>query len=354
MKSILKIIKTDFKLDLNSLINSFKTTIACLIGFLLGKALHLAMPQWIIITILVVMAGQYRVGSAFKKGYSRLLATIFGAGLSILVLLSFTNIIVIDSLIFICIAVFIYFASKSQDYSYAYSLGAVTMVIILISGNPQMKSAIDRTIEIMLGVIIALLTTRLIFPIHSKILLRKSIAATLRQLREIYELSICKEKTFHLIAKGSDIEDEINQALTNQLTLIQESIAESRTFKFNKFKYLVVNRLERRLLWCIYMLHYTLKLSLKRFDYIIKMTEFIHLHNNILISLDGLAKKIQSKNYQLPEIDLEHIFQNITKNIRPLFDQYHFEDKNKIHSFLFCMDRLIKNITQLQKIITEL
>lgn len=346
---------TSSHINKQSLINSFKTVLACLLGLVATHFLHIEMAQWVVISILIVMAGQYRVGGAIKKGYARLLATVIGGSLAAITLFFFSNNLLFTYIaLFIFIFFFAYLASNSKDNTYLYAFGAVTMTIILLNPNPQIKAAYDRIIEILLGVSIAILVTRFVFPIHAGISLRLTTARILLALKEMYQLSICEEKTFFLISKKTDIEEEIVQYFSNQLVLLQEAVAESNEVKKKKLKYILLNRLERRLMRCIYMLHYTLKLSLKQYSHILTTTEFKKLHQSVMIALENLAKKMEKPSYTLPTIDLDSCYQEIILKIRPAFDEYTFENKNKLHAFIFCIGHLIIILNQMHKIISEL
>lgn len=342
-------LKTKVSFTRYGLINSLKTTFACLLGLLITTLLQIRQPQWVLISTLIVMSSQYRLGGALQKGYARLFATVVGSCLASGILFLFVgHPLLLHLVLFIFIASFTYLATTSAENSYAYSLGAVTMVIILVTSNPQLSNAFDRIIEILLGVSIGILVSRYVLPIHAEKILYRNMAYTLEILKKIYTLSISEKKTFNLNNRTIDLEEEIILHFSQQAQLLKEACAESSALKKNKFKYIVIIRLERRLLRSIYMLHLTLRLSLSKFHEIIAMPKFKALHQGIAIKIEELSKKICDHNVKLSPIELNKQYLEIAYTLRDTFDKYTFEDKNKIHAFIFCLGQVIKTLNRME------
>lgn len=355
MFQILEKFRPEIAFNKNSLINSLKTLLACVIGLAVIRLFNLAQPQWVLISIIIVMASQYRLGGAMLKGYARLFATAIGSSLAALIIFLFADIpILVYSLVFFFIGLFVYLANNSKEYAYSYALGAVTMVIIVISNNPQLHNAFDRLLEIVLGVLIAILVSRFVFPIHAAKILETNIAKTLKLLQEVYRFSIKEEKTFSIETEGPNLEEKIIENLASQPVLLKEACTESVHVQQNKFKYIIVLRLERRLLRSVYMLHLTLRVSLRKFRNVLNLAEIKKLHQDIITTLKILADLIQNKSTPASDIDLAKDYQNFVTQVRPVLDQYSFEDKNKIHAYLFCLGHVVTLLNRLQKIILEI
>lgn len=347
--------KPGLKFNKYSFINAVKTILACIIGIAISQFFPIHQPQWVLITILIVMAAQYRVGAAFMKGYARVIATVMGASIASAILFLFSNNHIITyAILFFFLMIFLYFAGDSKDYSYAYALGAVTMVIILVSDNPQLKFALDRLIEILLGVIIAVLVSRFIYPIRAEKILYKNIAKTLNRLKVIYQYSIHEEKTFKLKSKELHLEDDVIQNFVLQPTLLKEACVESINVRKYQTKFVLLLRLQRGILRSIYMLHYTLRISLRHFSEIINMAEFKNIHTEIIEYISYLEKKISSKAPMTTTINLQQDYEMIIVKLKSMFDLYSFENKNKIHAFIFCLGHLIKVLSRTEKMISEL
>ncbi|MDQ8039333.1 MAG: FUSC family protein [Rickettsiella sp.] len=215
-------------LDSNRLIHSLKTAIAFLIGIFIVRVF--AFPQrgqWILISILVVMCAQSRVGAMMQKSYMRFLGTVIGASIAALTLwLAYPNVVWTTLILCLTTALFSYIADSPGYFSEAGPLGAVTTVIILVGQDPSYTSVISRFFEISLGIIIALLVSRFIWPLHSRTQLRFVVTITLQDLEKLLQqlkifFSPEAEKTFQ------DYESKIISRFANQTKLLDEVLRES-------------------------------------------------------------------------------------------------------------------------------
>jgi uncharacterized membrane protein YccC len=127
------------------IIHSIKTAFACLIGLLIIKLVGAPMDQWLIITVVVVMCGQINVGSVITKSYMRFLGTLTGslfAGLTILVF--GTEPLATAVVISLSAVMFSFIATSEKNYSDAGTLGAVTVIVILVGQHPTIITAMHR------------------------------------------------------------------------------------------------------------------------------------------------------------------------------------------------------------------
>src|SRR5579862_2186173 len=174
-------------INLERFIHSIKTAIACIIGFIITKLLGFPSDQWIVITIIVVMCAQLYVGSVLQKAYFRLLGTLIGCLFAAISLMIFGyNYLTALATIAFSSFVFSYAATSRENLIYTGTLGAVTTAIILLGQTPTLKIALERLIEISVGILIATLVSQFILPIHARTHLRKAQADTLKQLLSYY------------------------------------------------------------------------------------------------------------------------------------------------------------------------
>ncbi|HVV68990.1 MAG TPA: FUSC family protein [Gammaproteobacteria bacterium] len=203
-------------------INSLKTAIACVIGYLLVIWTPLPQPQWIVITILVVMSAQTSLGSLTIKSYMRFWGTVAGAGISAIIYLCIgTDPVGMTIALFIVVLAFAYVASSPGDASYAGTLGAVTVAIILLNPVVNLQIISARFIEIIVGIIISLLVSKLIFPIHSQHLLLHNLANNLLNLQRNFDRSL-KMEPQHLEAEVDGLDAKIASSFATQRKLIRE------------------------------------------------------------------------------------------------------------------------------------
>lgn len=243
-----------WRLHLNyyRVIHSIKTAIGCLIGVFIDRYYNLPSGQWIPITVMVVMSAQVHFGGALYKAYLRFLGTAAGILSTIIVLYLFGNrleIILIASFIF-CMF-FTYITNSVKNIGYAGTLGGVTMLLTLTGQEASIDIAIQRGFYILLGIIIALLVSRFLFPIHACDRFRVHVATTLRNLGKLYKKVVTID--FDFKQKNIDIKlDAIvaHDISSDQLQLIAEASSGHIRFTSNKclFKQLVdsehkINRL---------------------------------------------------------------------------------------------------------------
>ncbi|TLY47577.1 MAG: hypothetical protein E6K54_04045 [Gammaproteobacteria bacterium] len=245
-------------LDNDRVVHSLKTAIALLFGLLISYSFKLPLQgRWVVITILVVMCAQSRVGAILQKSYMRFIGTVIGASVACLTLwLVYPNVALTIFILCIATAVFSYIADSPSNWSEAGPLGAVTLIIIVISQNPNFYTVLSRFLEINLGIIIALLVSRFIWPLHSRTQLRSILIDTLQNLKDLAQK--LEEFTFthdEDIPKFQDIlENKILNNIGIQKKLFKEVMSESfgRSNLGKTFKNILDT--EREMLRCIILM----------------------------------------------------------------------------------------------------
>lgn len=337
-----------------SLINSLKTAFACGLGLVCAYLLEVPTPQWTIVTILVVMASQNRVGAAMRTGATRFVATVVGALVAALILFLFTvhtHWLYIFLIFFIFL--FTYMAGVAKDYQDAYILGSITLTMILVASTPTVRLAYDRFIEIMLGIVIALLVTRFIYPIHSKSIIKKNLATILRQIAELYSETISKKKDFYSISYKR-LEETIIQSLTLQPILLREAMIESRKVTKKKIHLVSIHRLERRLMRCIYMMHEALKTPKGPLKNITKGELFTLLNQDIIENIKNIADKLENKKIELIKTDLSIHLRRMIDILKTDAGYLNFDEQTKIGAYVFCVQYLHRILSRLSYLVQKI
>lgn len=217
--------------NVERVIHSLKTAIACLLGFLLTKIISFPADQWIVITIVVVMCAQLYVGSVVQKSYMRFLGTITGCIFAAIGIFFFgNNHIATACIIAVSTFAFSYLATSKESLSTAGTLGAVTTVIILLAPTPSLLYAGERFLEISLGLLIATVVSQFVLPIHARTHLRRAQAQTLTLLRDYYLLVMNGHAD---PINYSDLDEDIVKSLIKQRDLAKESKNEPLGLAFN-------------------------------------------------------------------------------------------------------------------------
>lgn len=339
------------------IVGSFKTALASLIGIRIGEIFHLAMPQWILITIVVIMATNIRIGGAIRKSYFRLLGTIIGAflaGIALFFIGNHPNII--HFILILLIGVFAYLASSSTDIAQFGLLGATTMIMILDIQAPTLKTAVDRTLEIFLGILIAILVSRFVFPRHAKKLLRVSITNTLHQFQALFEFFVTKELTFDSVTEKEKIENNVMSEILKQSTLLQEAINEDPRVKKKRFIYQAIFLLERKLLRSIYMLLQTiLAESAQKILTFFQNNELSELYRLILDLFNFLSALSSQQTPTISLLPKEEIYALINKIIKILLQSQGGAYRIiNVHAFEFCLEYLVGVLYELEKYLRQL
>lgn len=215
-------------------INSLKTAIACVIGYLIYLFTPLPQAQWIVITVLVVMSAQISIGGVLIKSYMRFLGTVAGALIAVgAFLLGGTEPIWIACILFTSTLVFAYIGGSPKDISAAGILGAVTIVMVLLNPHVTIAIAGVRFLEITLGIVIACLVSSLVWPMRAHTLLIKSFARTLNLLKQHVQYYLL-QKVDDKDTRNYNLEQSIVSSFNNQRKLIHELNTEPGKFYHQK------------------------------------------------------------------------------------------------------------------------
>ncbi len=176
-------------IDSNRFIHCLKTAIALFIGIIIVRAFNMPVQgRWILISVLLVMCAQSRIGALMQKSYMRFLGSLMGACIAALTLyLAYPSVIWTTLALCFTAALFSYIADSPSYLSEASSVGAITVLIIMTSQPPSYAIAIDRCFEISLGILLAFLVSRFMFPLRSRTYLRRSLISTLIELKTLSE-----------------------------------------------------------------------------------------------------------------------------------------------------------------------
>jgi uncharacterized membrane protein YccC len=334
-------------INIERLIHSTKTVIACFLGLLLARAIGLAGEQWVIITIIVVMCAQIYVGSVMQKAYLRFLGTVVGCLFAALTI-TFMG----DSPLAIGIAIglssfiFSYIATKSENYTYAATLGAVTTAIIMLGQVPTLLFAFERFLEISIGIFIAALVSQFVLPIHASTHLRRAQGKTLALLKNYYQ-----EAMIHCFTKEQEVDyleldENIVQTLLKQRQLAKESHRERFALAFDTTHFMQSLYSEREILRAITFMHSALTHLQTALPIFTQSAAAQTFNEKILQSLDVLIKTMESNEITtqfmpIPStIEFKEEIERHTYTIMP-------EEMLYVDGFLFSADTLTTRLAAL-------
>lgn len=335
------------------MINSLKTAIACLFGYLLVLLTPLPQSQWIVITIIVVMSAQTTVGSLFIKAQMRFWGTILGALAALMVILVCNhNPIAIGIALFVFSLLFVYIASTPGDVSYIGTLGAVTLVIIILTPNVTVLLALERFLEILLGILISFIASYFIWPVRSHTLFLTNLKNTLVGF-EAYFNHIFDDLTIELNLPLYTLGEKIFSNFAKQDRFIYEIGHELGKTRRNKKNLQKILDTERKVYRGLNLVYYTLQTTPETRDVIQNLNGFVEFKTAVSNYLQKLASnnKVHSKMNGVELKDFKLIMQK--DFVKQATNLDHLQISN-VHAFLFSVGFLLKELKQLHTLMTYL
>lgn len=332
-------------IDIERLIHSLKTTIACLFGFFLAHFVGLNGDQWIVITIIVVMCAQIYVGSVITKAYLRFIGTLSGCLLGAFAIIFFgDDTTAIIAAISLSSFIFSYFATSQENLSYVGTLGAVTTAIIMLGQKPSVLFAVQRCLEISIGLFIATIVSQFILPIHARTHLKRIQAITLEQLREYYVTYLITRDVDTL--QNEALDDTIVKSLTKQRQLAKESVREPLGTRFDSALFVQTLHAEREVLRSIDFMRSALS-NIQNVDLILSQsTAWQTFNESILKTFNQLIQGVTSKETPKEPVEIpamSSLKTEINKNLST------FSRENQLYcdGFLFAAEILSRNLMKL-------
>lgn len=212
-------------------VHGSKTALATILGLVVSIFLEKSVDrsQWIVITIVVVMTMMPNIGGVLQRSLYRLIATIIATLIALsVILISDYNPTAIMATLVIGVAGFTILA-QSPKFRQIGVLCAVTLAIMLELDDPQERIIIWRGINIIIGVSIALLVTRFVFPIRASRQLRFHMAHTIQLLARLFTLAAADEETDELTYEL--IEDQISSGFIAQREALPLALLEQQRIR---------------------------------------------------------------------------------------------------------------------------
>ena len=211
--------------------------LAGLLALYLTQVLPLPHDNWAILTVLIMMTTQY-TGSLAVKAILRTLGTIAGAVVGVWLVGNYTSTPTIFlPVFFLVLAVTSYkygqFGARQVPYAY-YLLGLTTLSVVtngIATPDQVWQVGIDRTEEILLGSMVALLVSTVLWPRSAR---EEFVTVSRESLETIGQLVTSQTEAFALGAEPSAKVEEIRRTFPARLSalrnLLQAGSMESTFF----------------------------------------------------------------------------------------------------------------------------
>lgn len=174
--------------DANALLYSTKSFAAAMLAYYIALSIGLERPSWAIITVYIV--SQTSVGASLSRSLYRLVGTVIGAGMTVLIVPTFVNSPVFCSVILTGWITFCLYLSllERTPRAYGFVLAGYTASLI---GFPAVSDpgaifdiAITRVQEIMIGIFCAALIHRYVLPARISGQFNSKLSQTLLAARQ--------------------------------------------------------------------------------------------------------------------------------------------------------------------------
>ncbi|AEX51789.1 FUSC family protein [Rahnella aquatilis] len=175
--------------DANALLYSAKTFTAAMLAYYIALAIGLDRPSWSIITVYIV--SQTSVGASLSRSVYRLMGTITGAAMTVVIVPGFVNTPIICSLVLTgWITLCLYFSQLDRTpRAYAFVLAGYTASLIgfpaVFEPGTIFDIAITRVQEITIGILCASFIHRYVIPRRITGLFNSKLSATQRDARRM-------------------------------------------------------------------------------------------------------------------------------------------------------------------------
>lgn len=274
----------------HAIVHGVKTAIAATLGLSLAWLLKpwIQHPEWIVISAVVVMTMLPNVGGVIQRAIYRLVATIVAAIVALsIILLTDNNWLAVDITLVIGVMIFT-FVAQNQKYRQVGMLSAVTLTILLSSRGPNESVILWRSLDILLGVTLALGVSRFVLPIRASRQLRFQMADSVEQLGNLFTMAASSEEKPE--SEYEIIEDQIASGFMAQRQSLPLAQLENRRVRQGRACLQNMMRSQRALLG----LSRTLRRAYSHTD----------LGEQMISSLDGLDDVRNRISNQLADISV--------------------------------------------------
>ena len=216
------------------LTHAIKTALATLIGLLVSALLSrwVDNPQWIVITIVVVMTMLPNLGGIMMRAMTRLVATLVAAAIALTVIyVSDEDPLTTGTTLVAGVAIFTFLA-QTPKYRQVGVMCAVTLAVLLQFQEGGTEMVLWRGIDILIGAAIALGVAVFVFPIRASREMRFHMADTVESLGEIVTLAAADEETPE--PQYEQLEDTIAKGIRAQRETLPLALIERKAVRNHK------------------------------------------------------------------------------------------------------------------------
>ncbi|MFG6177745.1 FUSC family protein [Halomonas sp. THAF12] len=168
------------------ILHVLRVALALVIAYAITEPFDIPHRGWALVSTVMVMGNLPHIGGVLDKGRQRLLGTLLGAlwGLLLIVLpLPWPGLLPLGTLAGIAVATWATFAKR---YGYGGLMFAISLLLVIGGGTPELDVALWRSLNVLLGTLIGIGVTMLVLPHKATDLLRFAMADNLDHMARLY------------------------------------------------------------------------------------------------------------------------------------------------------------------------
>lgn len=225
-----------FSLDPLRVRRAAQSALACVIALVIVLIYRLPHGYWTLVTIIVLT--QPNVGASISKGVLRIIGTVAGAAVGVLLLQLVQQPVPFVALLSFVIVVSSY-CGAGRVAPYAFAIFGITTIIVAMSGflDPTVgvSIAVQRSAEVAIGIVVALFVTMVVWPIRAADELPRRLAATVRACASLFGTVTDGLLTGQVLDAGVErLERDLSRSFTSHLALLEQAGTESRIYQLHR------------------------------------------------------------------------------------------------------------------------
>jgi uncharacterized membrane protein YccC len=224
--------------------HALKTALAAALSMYFCYLLELPQGYWAVITVVIVM--QSHSGGSIGVAWSRLLGTLSGAAIGVVMVMLFGREIWPMGLsIFISVFAAIYL-SRYHD---SFRLAAITAsIVIMIGGANPLAAGVSRLLEITVGIAIALMVSLFLWPSKAGDALIRGISGVFDRSAELFQvLTQCLMAAECDDVKIAELRVKLNGEIQSNTSLFAHYLREPGRFSVQAFEFSTILEAQRRI-----------------------------------------------------------------------------------------------------------
>lgn len=326
-------------LDLFQVKHALKTALAAVAAWVLAGLVGLEQGYWAVITVLIVM--QSNLGGSVSAGWSRFLGTAVGAVLGALTVeMLGPGPWSLGLAVFLTILVCSYLVVLHQSFRMA-GITAAIVIFLGSEGSGVWVVALNRFLEISLGIFIALAVSVFVWPSRARTGLARGLARALNMSAELLTLIVNSHMRGDYEGERiGPLNRELHAGLEKNRELLAQARREPRGVTRAEEALIAAMRGQQRIYEYLQAMDHAAREAGKTGPQNLAVGEIKDLAENMAQGMNSLARVIKGAETPNAPLDLEPGFKRLEERLMELrktraYAEYALEDVQNFFTFAY-------------------